>query len=96
MRLCAMRRVSRESVQSKLQQSVTRNRITGLPMTNSHNVRTSTHTFHIPQAGLCHGFAGYFEADLYDDVVMSIHPDPKRYSKDMLSWFPIYFPFKVS
>ena len=68
----------------------------GLPLTNAHNVRTSSHTFHIPQAGLCHGFAGYFESSLYGNVVMSIHPDPARFSKDMLSWFPIFFPFKVS
>ncbi|KAN0061417.1 hypothetical protein ACQY0O_006264 [Thecaphora frezii] len=66
----------------------------GLPVTNGHNVRSATHTFHIPQAGTCHGLAGYFEAHLYGDVAMSIHPDPMRGSKDMLSWFPIYFPFK--
>ena len=67
---------------------------TGLPLTNGHNVRSATHTFHIPHAGTCHGLAGYFEAHLYGDVAMSIHPDPMRASKDMLSWFPIYFPFK--
>ncbi|EPQ31570.1 uncharacterized protein PFL1_00903 [Pseudozyma flocculosa PF-1] len=66
----------------------------GLPLTNGHNVRSATHTFHIPQPGTCHGLAGYFEAHLYGDVAMSIHPDPMRGSKDMLSWFPIYFPFK--
>ncbi|PWZ01107.1 PRMT5-domain-containing protein [Testicularia cyperi] len=66
----------------------------GLPATNGHNVRSTTHTFHIPQAGTCHGLAGYFEAHLYDNVTLSIHPDPVRASKDMLSWFPIYFPFK--
>lgn len=67
---------------------------TGLPLSNSHNVRTSSHTFSIPQASLVHGLAGYFEAHLYGDVHLSIHPDPKRGSKDMLSWFPIYFPLK--
>lgn len=68
----------------------------GLPLTNVHNVRTSTHTFHIPHAGVCHGLAGYFEAHLYGNVNLSIHPDPERTSTDMLSWFPIYFPFRVS
>lgn len=64
-------------------------------MTNMHNVRSSVHTFHIPNGGVCHGLAGYFEAHLYGDVHCSIHPDPSRGSKDMLSWFPIFFPFKV-
>lgn len=66
----------------------------GLPASNGHNIRTAKHTFHIPQAGTCHGLAGYFEAHLYDNVTLSIHPDPVRGSKDMLSWFPIYFPFR--
>ncbi|CAO1613135.1 unnamed protein product [Parajaminaea phylloscopi] len=66
----------------------------GLPISNSHNIRTSSHCFSIPQASLVHGLAGYFEAHLYGNVVMSIHPDPARASKDMLSWFPIYFPLK--
>lgn len=66
----------------------------GLPASNGHNIRSAKHTFHIPQAGTCHGLAGYFEAHLYDNVVLSIHPDPVRGSKDMLSWFPIFFPFR--
>ncbi|KAJ1034245.1 hypothetical protein NDA18_001109 [Ustilago nuda] len=66
----------------------------GLPVSNGHNIRSAKHTFHIPQAGTCHGLAGYFEAHLYDNVTLSIHPDPMRGSKDMLSWFPIYFPFR--
>jgi protein arginine N-methyltransferase 5 len=67
---------------------------TGLPISNSHNVRTTSHTFSIPNTTLCHGLAGYFEAHLYGDVSLSIHPDPTRGSTDMLSWFPIYFPLK--
>ena len=43
-----------------------------------------------------HGLAGYFEAILYGDIGLSIHPHRKdRVSKDMLSWFPLFFPFKV-
>lgn len=66
----------------------------GLPSSNGHNIRSAKHTFHIAQPSTCHGLAGYFEAHLYDNVVLSIHPDPVRGSKDMLSWFPIYFPFR--
>jgi len=43
-----------------------------------------------------HGLAGYFEAILYGDIGLSIHPHRKdQVSKDMLSWFPLFFPFKV-
>ncbi|GAA5858595.1 hypothetical protein JCM1840_001275 [Sporobolomyces johnsonii] len=62
----------------------------GLPFTNHHNARSAHLTFHIPRAGICHGFAGYFEAVLYGDVTLSIHPE--RAAGDMLSWFPIFFP----
>jgi protein arginine N-methyltransferase 5 len=69
----------------------------GLPVTNSHNVRSARLTFHIPHAGVLHGFAGYFEAVLYGDIGLSIHPHRKdQISKDMLSWFPLFFPLKVS
>ncbi|BGP38641.1 hypothetical protein JCM10450v2_002591 [Rhodotorula kratochvilovae] len=62
----------------------------GLPFTNHHNARSAHLSFHIPRAGVCHGFAGYFEAVLYADVTLSIHPE--RAAGDMLSWFPIFFP----
>lgn len=33
---------------------------------------------------------------LYGHVGISIHPHRKdKVSKDMLSWFPLFFPFKV-
>ncbi|KAI0661471.1 PRMT5-domain-containing protein [Cubamyces menziesii] len=67
----------------------------GLPLTNSHNARSAKLTFHIPNAGVLHGFAGYFEAVLYGHVGLSIHPDRMaQISKDMLSWFPLFFPLK--
>ncbi|KAI0064783.1 PRMT5-domain-containing protein [Artomyces pyxidatus] len=67
----------------------------GVPPTNSHNTRSAQMTFHIPHAGVLHGLAGYFEATLYGDVGLSIHPQRKDLvSKDMLSWFPIFFPLK--
>jgi protein arginine N-methyltransferase 5 len=69
----------------------------GLPLTNSHNMRSATLTFHIPHAGVLHGLAGYFEAVLYGEIGLSIHPNRKEHiSKDMLSWFPLFFPLKVS
>lgn len=68
---------------------------TGLPLTNSHNARSSMNTFYIPHAGVCHGLAGYFEAHLFGSVVLSIFPDPARASPDMLSWFPMFFPFRT-
>ncbi|KAF7374956.1 Protein arginine N-methyltransferase [Mycena sanguinolenta] len=68
---------------------------TGLPLTNSHNARSATMDFFIPHAGVLHGLAGYFEAVLYGNIGLSIHPHRKdRISKDMLSWFPLFFPFK--
>ncbi|KAG9005117.1 methyltransferase protein [Tulasnella sp. JGI-2019a] len=67
----------------------------GLPYTNSHNTRSARRTFRIPHAGILHGLAGYFEAHLYGDVGLSIHPQRKdAISPNMLSWFPIFFPFK--
>ena len=43
------------------------------------------------------GLAGYFEAVLYGTIGLSIHPERKDHvSKDMLSWFPLFFPFRVS
>ncbi|KIK10187.1 hypothetical protein K443DRAFT_142017 [Laccaria amethystina LaAM-08-1] len=39
--------------------------------------------------------AGYFEAVLYGNIELSIHPHRKgQISKDMLSWFPLLFPLK--
>ena len=67
----------------------------GLPLTNNHNARSSLNTFYIPQAGVCHGLAGFFEAHLFGNVMLSIFPDPTRASRDMLSWFPIFFPFRT-
>ncbi|KIP05028.1 hypothetical protein PHLGIDRAFT_129142 [Phlebiopsis gigantea 11061_1 CR5-6] len=67
----------------------------GLPLTNSHNTRAAKLTFHIPHGGALHGLAGYFEAVLYGNIGISIHPERMdKISKDMLSWFPLFFPFK--
>ncbi|WFD30613.1 type II protein arginine methyltransferase [Malassezia sp. CBS 17886] len=66
----------------------------GLPTTNSHNARTASNTFYVPYGGMCDGLAGYFEAHLFGNVILSIFPDKARASADMVSWFPIYFPFR--
>ncbi|KAJ7707762.1 PRMT5-domain-containing protein [Mycena rosella] len=67
----------------------------GLPLTNSHNARSAKLVFFIPHSGVLHGLAGYFEAVLYGNIGLSIHPHRKdKISKDMLSWFPLFFPFK--
>ncbi|CAE6507758.1 unnamed protein product [Rhizoctonia solani] len=67
----------------------------GLPITNTHNNAACHLTFHIPYAGLMHGLAGYFEAVLYQDVGITTHPERmEKVSPNMLSWFPIFFPFK--
>lgn len=40
--------------------------------------------------------SGYFEAHLYGNIGLSIHPDRQHIiSPEMLSWFPLFFPFKV-
>ncbi|QIW99063.1 hypothetical protein AMS68_004581 [Peltaster fructicola] len=69
---------------------------------NEHNNRYCKVSFDVKEPGVCHGLAGYFETVLYasDDgkkVELSTNPvtiDAK--SKDMISWFPIFFPLKVS
>ncbi|PSC71639.1 arginine N-methyltransferase [Micractinium conductrix] len=45
-----------------------------------------------PGGTVCHGFAGYFDAKLYNDVHLSIHPP--THTPNMFSWFPIYFPLR--
>ena len=67
---------------------------------NEHNSRSCNLTFHSKEPGICHGLVGYFETVLYEassgKVELSTNPvtvDEK--SKDMISWFPIFFPLKV-
>nr|RBQ89942.1 hypothetical protein FVER53263_11418 [Fusarium verticillioides] len=71
---------------------------------NDHNSRYTHLTFVCRTRGVTHGLAGYFESTLYESQIpenkgekieISTHPgriDEK--SKDMISWFPIYFPLK--
>lgn len=69
---------------------------------NEHNARYSRLTFVCKDRGVVNGIAGYFEAVLYNNgngkiIELSTRPDTIDVkSKDMISWFPIYFPIKVS
>ena len=68
---------------------------------NEHNTRHAKLRFVCRHKGVVNGLAGYFEAVLYDGgetgkVELSTRPDTiDAKSKDMISWFPIYFPLKV-
>jgi protein arginine N-methyltransferase 5 len=65
--------------------------------TNAHNTRHCTLRFPVSHRGVCHGLAGYFEAVLYGKVQLSINPATmEELSDGMISWFPIYFPLRVS
>ncbi|XP_063986507.1 protein arginine N-methyltransferase 5 [Diachasmimorpha longicaudata] len=56
------------------------------------NSRYDVRTFMVQQNCMLHGFSGYFDAVLFDNVTLSIVPD--SHSKGMLSWFPIFFPIR--
>lgn len=73
---------------------------TGGDGANEHNARFTRLNFICKQRGVCHGLGGYFETVLYEGsagvVELSTNPinmDTK--SKNMISWFPIFFPLKV-
>ncbi|KAI9158597.1 Protein arginine N-methyltransferase skb1 [Paramyrothecium foliicola] len=71
---------------------------------NDHNSRFCHLTFVCRTRGVTHGLAGYFESTLYESqidetkgekVEISTHPERiDQKSKDMISWFPIFFPLK--
>lgn len=55
-----------------------------------NNDRYKLFNFTAKESTLLHGVAGYFDCCLYKDVMLSILPS--TFTKDMLSWFPMYFP----
>lgn len=68
---------------------------TSLSPSNSHNARYCKLSFPIPNPSTCHGLAGYFETVLYKGVELSTNPlTMEEKSSGMISWFPIFFPFK--
>ncbi|KAK6506732.1 methyltransferase protein [Arthrobotrys musiformis] len=69
---------------------------------NDHNQREAIAAFPIPRRGVIHGIAGYFECVLYENangtsiIELSTRPDTiDAKSKDMISWFAIYFPLRT-
>ena len=54
------------------------------------NTRHELLVFKANVDSVCHGFAGYFDCDLYKDITLSI--EPATHTPSMFSWFPIYFP----
>lgn len=56
------------------------------------NERYISLRFPVRMSATLHGFAGYFDTILYDDITLSINP--KTHSEGMISWFPIFFPIK--
>jgi protein arginine N-methyltransferase 5 len=74
---------------------------TGGDGANEHNYRFCKVAFPIEHQGVCHGLGGYFETVLYSGsegpVELSTNPvTMKDKSEDMISWFPIFFPLRVS
>ena len=67
---------------------------------NEHNARSCALSFACARRGVCHGLAGYFETVLYGGpagrVELSINPTTMAdKSRDMISWFPVFFPLQV-
>ncbi|KAG9560072.1 protein arginine N-methyltransferase HSL7, partial [Aureobasidium melanogenum] len=70
---------------------------------NEHNARFCKLRFTASTRGVCHGLGGYFETVLYvpedktkKPIELSINPNTMdAKSKDMISWFPIFFPLKT-
>ncbi|XP_011314084.1 protein arginine N-methyltransferase 5 [Fopius arisanus] len=56
------------------------------------NSRYEVKTFNVQQNSVLHGFSGYFDVVLFENVKLSIVP--ASYSTGMVSWFPIFFPIK--
>lgn len=64
---------------------------------NSHNTRQARLNFNLRDRAVCHGLAGYFEATLYPGIELSTNPlNMDEKSPEMMSWFPIFFPLKVT
>jgi len=61
------------------------------PLSNN-NRRYANKTFQPLVDCVCHGFAGYFEAELHDNIKISTVP--ATYSRDMFSWFPMWIPLR--
>lgn len=64
--------------------------------TKKSNQRYKRLQFEIPSdtgSATVHGFAGYFDAELYKDVHLGI--EPSMATPNMFSWFAIFFPLRT-
>ncbi|CAK7354396.1 unnamed protein product [Dovyalis caffra] len=64
--------------------------------TKKSNQRYKRLQFEIPSdtgSAMVHGFAGYFDAELYKDVHLGI--EPSMATPNMFSWFAIFFPLRT-
>ncbi|XP_034947446.1 protein arginine N-methyltransferase 5 [Chelonus insularis] len=57
-----------------------------------NNSRYAKKNFQVKANSVLHGFVGYFDVILFDNIVLSIVPT--THSPGMLSWFPIFFPIR--
>ncbi|GLV34518.1 capsuleen [Carabus blaptoides fortunei] len=57
------------------------------------NKRYGTLRFNCAQNCVLTGLAGYFTCDLYKGIMLST--EPNTHTRDMMSWFPIFFPVAV-
>lgn len=62
------------------------------PPEERDNNRSAILRFKSKLKSVCHGFVGYFDCCLFEDVNLSILPSTQN--ANMYSWFPIYFPIK--
>merc|ERR1711990_806826 len=59
------------------------------------NERFVVKNFPINTTTCIHGLIGFFDTVLYKDITFTIVPkEHAKICKEMLSWFPIIFPFK--
>eukprot|EP00924_Labyrinthula_sp_SR-Ha-C_P001239 maker-scaffold_7-snap-gene-18.44-mRNA-1 protein AED:0.00 eAED:0.00 QI:67/1/1/1/1/1/2/128/607 len=62
-------------------------------LTNKQNERFVSLEFKINSNGILHGFAGYFDTTLFEDLTLSIVPGDE--SIGMFSWFPCLMPLRT-
>ena len=63
------------------------------PPKERDNSRSKNLTFTSKLKTVCHGFVGYFDCCLFEDVHLSTVPSTQN--ANMFSWFPIYFPVQM-
>ena len=63
------------------------------PPSERDNNRSKRLIFRSKLKTVCHGFIGYFDCCLFENIYLSIVPTTQN--ANMFSWFPIYFPIQV-